>query len=148
MSLTDVRPVLDQPRPAAVSRSLGRVVGLSVAWLLLLGNVGIVVWLWYHGGNVTHVRTTGDLLTSIARITGLLGSLLALVQVVLLARLPWLERLVGFDRLTVWHRWNGHACLDLILAHVVFSVWGYSLLDKVTIPKGSRRCLEAGSTPG
>ena len=47
----------------------------------------------------------------------------------LLARLPFLERLVGFDRLTVWHRWNGHAVLDLVLAHVVFSVWGYAKID-------------------
>ncbi len=148
MSLTDAGPVLEQPRPAAVPRPVGRVVGLSVAWLLLLGNLGVVVWLWYHGGNVMHVRTTGDLLTSIARITGLVGSLLALVQVVLLARLPWLERLVGFDRLTVWHRWNGHACLDLILAHVVFSVWGYSLLDRVTIPKEISNLLGGGNYPG
>ena len=70
------------------------------------------------------------------------------MQVVLLARLPWLERLVGFDRLTVWHRWNGHACLDLILAHVVFSVWGYSLLDKVTIPKEISTMLGGGIYPG
>ena len=143
------------PAPCSTSHVLrpfggrsGGVLGLSLAWLLLLGNLGVVVWLWYHGGNVTHVRTTGDLLTSIARITGLVGSLLALVQVVLLARLPWLERLVGFDRLTVWHRWNGHACLDLILAHVVFSVWGYSLLDKVTIPKEISTMLGGGIYPG
>ncbi len=56
------------------------------------------------------MHSTGELLTSIARITGLLGAYLALIQVLLLARLPLLERLVGFDRLTVWHRWNGHAC--------------------------------------
>jgi len=42
--------------------------------------------------------------------------------VLLLARLPFLERLAGFDQLTVWHRWNGHVCLDLILAHVFLSV--------------------------
>jgi hypothetical protein len=36
------------------------------------------------------------------RLTGLLAAYAALLQVVLLARLPWLERLVGFDRLTVW----------------------------------------------
>ena len=29
---------------------------------------------------------------------------LALIQVVLLSRLPFLERLAGFDRLTVWHQ--------------------------------------------
>ena len=47
----------------------------------------------------------------------------------LLARLPFLERAVGFDRLTVWHRRNGHAVIGLVLAHVVFSVWGYARQD-------------------
>ena len=47
----------------------------------------------------------------------------------LLARLPFLERIVGFDRLTVWHRWNGHAVIYLMLAHVVCSVWGYAKQD-------------------
>jgi hypothetical protein len=71
-----------------------------------------------------------------------------LVQVLLLARLPWLERLVGFDRLSVWQRWNGHATLDLVLAHVVFSIWGYSLKDKVSLPKEISTMLAAGSIPG
>ena len=53
----------------------------------------------------------------------------------LLARIPWVERLVGFDRLTVWHRWNGHACLYLVLAHVIFSVWGYAALDRLPLTK-------------
>ena len=149
MSLTDAGPV---PGTNAVLErrrlSRSRMLWLAVAWGLLLGNLGVLVWLWYHGGNVTHVKTTGDLFTSIARITGLVAALLALVQVVLLSRLPWLERLVGFDRLTVWHRWNGHVCLDLILAHVVFSVWGYALLDKVSIPKEISTMLGGGIYPG
>jgi predicted ferric reductase len=53
--------------------------------------------------------------------------------VILLARLPALERLVGFDRLTVWHRWNGHATIDLVVAHVLFSVWGYALMDRFAV---------------
>ena len=97
---------------------------------LVAGNAILITWLWVHGGNL-HPKTTGDLFTGIGRLTGLLGAYLALIQVVLLARLPVLERLVGFDRLTVWHRWNGHACIDLILAHVIFTVWGYALIDKI-----------------
>jgi hypothetical protein len=83
----------------------------AALWLVAGGNAVAIVWLWYHGGNVTAVHSSGELLTSIARITGLLGAYLALLQVILLSRLPALERLACFDRLTVWHRWNGHACL-------------------------------------
>ena len=37
--------------------------------------------------------------------------------------------MVGFDKLTNWHRWNGQACLWLILAHTFLSIWGYQLTD-------------------
>jgi predicted ferric reductase len=119
-----------------------------VFWAVVVGNVATIVWLWWHGGNVTHVRSTGELLTSIARITGLLGAYLALLQVVLLSRLPWLERLVGFDKLAFWHRWNGHATLDIVLAHVFFSIWGYATLDKVSIPREIGTMLGGGVYPG
>jgi predicted ferric reductase len=69
-------------------------------------------------------------LLGLGRIAALGAGYLALIEVLLLARLPFLERLVGFDRLTVWHRRNGHAVLQLVLAHVVFTVWGYARQDK------------------
>jgi len=110
-------------------------------------NAGVIVWLWIHGGNL-HVPSTGELFTSIGRITGLLSAYLALLQVVLLARLPALERAVGFDRLSVWHRWNGHACIDLVVAHVIFTVWGYALMDKFTIGNEISTRLDVGVYPG
>jgi predicted ferric reductase len=136
------------PAAAGASRrSLLRSAGLAGVWLVALGNAGAIFWLWAHGGNL-HAKTTGEALTSVARITGLLSAYLALLQVVLLARLPALERLVGFDRLTVWHRWNGHATFDLVIAHVVFSVWGYALLDGYSIPKELSTMLGGGIYPG
>src|SRR5438132_1776106 len=110
------------------TRSLRLLVTGTLVSVVVVGNAAAIVWLWVHGGNVSDHLTTGELLTSLARITGLLASYSALLQVLLLARLPWLERLAGFDRLSVWHRWNGHACLDLVLAHIVLSVWGYALM--------------------
>ncbi|MBV8597845.1 MAG: ferredoxin reductase family protein [Actinobacteria bacterium] len=116
--------------------------------VLVVGNAAAIVWLWWHGGNVTKVHSQGEFLTSIARITGLLGAYLALLQVLLLARLRPLERLVGFDRLTVWHRWNGHACLYLILAHVFFSIWGYADMDRITVGKEIPTMIWHGHYPG
>ena len=149
--MTDAGFAVERTTPALglrSRRSAARVAGATLFWGVLLGNAAAIVWLWWHGGNVTHVRSTGDLLTSIARITGLFAAYLALLQVVLLSRLPWLERRVGFDRLAVWHRWNGHACLDLVLAHVFFSIWGYAAFDKVSIPSEIRTMLGGGVYPG
>lgn len=135
------------PPAVPVRRHPRRALGLTAVWAVVLGNAAAIVWLWIHGGNVT-LRSSGDVLTSIARLTGLLSAYLALIQVILLARVPALERLVGFDRLSVWHRWNGHACLDLVIAHVLFSVWGYALLDKFSIPKEISTMLGGGIYPG
>ena len=122
--------VLSLPWTAAAGLSRRRAAG-SLSSAIVLGNAGVIVWLWIHGGNWT-LASTGDVLTSIARLTGLLSAYLALLQVVLLARVPALERLVGFDRLSVWHRRNGHACLYLVVAHVVAIVIGYAALDRLS----------------
>src|SRR5437764_710272 len=136
------RPV----RAAATVRGR-RALGLALVWGLVLGNAAAIVFLWVHGGNL-HDKTTGEALTGVARITGLLSAYLALVQVVLLARLPALERLVGFDRLTLWHRWNGHATIDLVVLHVFFSVWGYALMDRYSIGKEISSMIGGGIYPG
>src|SRR5712691_4612467 len=148
--MTEAGYALDSPRVSSLSRPrTGRRLATSTAvWVFVAGNAALLIWLWVHGGNVSDDLTTGELLTSLARITGLLGAYSALLQVLLLARLPAVERLFGFDRLTVWHRWNGHACLDLVLAHVVLSVWGYALMDKVSLPKEISTMLGGGVYPG
>lgn len=108
-----------------------------VAWVLrslLVGIALVIVVVWLLGGNVTDVRTPAALLTSIGRITGLFASYLLLLQVLLLARLPFMEWVAGFDRLTRWHRLNGKLCLALIMAHVATIVAGYALTDRTSIP--------------
>jgi hypothetical protein len=41
----------------------------AVVYALAIANAGVIVWLWIHGGNL-HPTSTGELLTSIGRITG------------------------------------------------------------------------------
>ena len=147
--MTDV--ALDQNPARSQARTGYRVrqnVAATGVGLVIVGNAAVITWLWVNGGNVTKVHTSGQILTSIARITGLWSAYLALIQVVLLARLPALERVVGFDRLSRWHRWNGHVTIDLVIAHVVFSVWGYALMDKLPIPKEISTMIWGGVYPG
>ncbi len=116
----------------------------ATAWVLaaiVVANAAAIVLLWLSGGGVSAVYGLGDLATSAGRVTGLLSAYLALLQVLLLARLPPLERLAGFDRLTVWHRLNGKACLSLVLAHVVFITLGYAASDRISIPGEVSRLL-------
>lgn len=96
-------------------------------------NIVVIAWLWLYDGGATGVHDSAGVLTSVGRITGLLGSYFLLLQVLLLARIRPVERLIGFDRLTVWHRLNGILCVSLIGAHVLFIVLGYGLTDGVSI---------------
>ncbi|WP_235022705.1 ferredoxin reductase family protein [Amycolatopsis alkalitolerans] len=76
-----------------------------------------------------HGLTSGDLLTALGRLTGLYGALALVVQLVLVARVPFLESRLGMDRLTAWHRWSGFWVLWLVIAHVVFITLGYAHQD-------------------
>ena len=115
------------------------------AWFIVSANAGIIVILWWRGGNVQATNST-EWLNSLGRLTGLLSAYLALVQVLLLARLPLLERAVGFDKLTIWHRLNGKIVILLVVAHVILTTIGYALIDQFTISQEVRALLS--SYPG
>jgi predicted ferric reductase len=102
----------------------------AIFWTVVLGVGAYWFFVWAKGGEAGFTwHGTDNVLQSLGRITALQSGYLALIEVLLLARLPFLERLIGFDRLTNWHRWNGHAVLYLVLAHVILSVWGYAITD-------------------
>jgi predicted ferric reductase len=128
--------------PASIRSERGPAAARVTAWtlwLLTAAGAGVVVWIWLHGGGVGAVATASDGWTSAGRLTGLVAVYLSLVQVLLLARLPPLERLVGFDRLTVWHRVNGKLTILFVIAHVVAITIGYAGLDRVGVgPEISR----------
>jgi predicted ferric reductase len=123
-----------------VSPARRRLAGWGLA-LLAAGNAVAVVALWWRSGGPADVQDLSTLLTGVARVSGLLGAYLALVQLLLLARLPMLERVVGFDRLTVWHRRNGVACLLLLVAHAVLVTAGYTLGDRISVPAEIARLI-------
>ena len=68
----------------------------------------------------------GAIATALGIITAMAGTYAALLSIVLMARLPWLEHEVGQDRLTAWHRTLGPSTLILIVLHVVLTTLGYA----------------------
>jgi len=93
----------------------------------------VVVGLWARDTPGRSLHTVGDELPAASRVTGLLGTYLLLVLILLMARLPWLERLIGTARLAVWHRLAGMYTVGLLVAHAVLILWGYALTDHVGI---------------
>jgi predicted ferric reductase len=99
-----------------------RDVTAAAGWGLVL----FVVALWVAGGGVSDFTSVGESLTNVGRLTGLLASVLILIQVLLMARLPILEQAWGQDELARVHRLVGFTSFNLMVAHVVLTVLGYN----------------------
>ncbi|MGA8296434.1 MAG: ferric reductase-like transmembrane domain-containing protein, partial [Acidimicrobiales bacterium] len=72
------------------------------------------------------IRATGGLALFLGSITGLAGTYLALVMVLIVSRVPYVERVLGQDGLLRWHRRIAPWPISLIVAHVVLLTIGYA----------------------
>jgi ferredoxin-NADP reductase len=90
----------------------------------------IVAGLWVAGGNLADLQgPAGPALTAVGRLAGLIAADLLLMQVLLMARIPAVERAYGQDELARRHRIVGSTSFTLLVAHIGLIVFGYSLLD-------------------
>jgi predicted ferric reductase len=121
-------PTVDT-RAARADTVIRAVAAAAVAAGLLL-----VTWWWIDGGGLGDLTSWANGLMSAGRLTGLLASDLLLVQVLLMARLPPVERAVGQDRLARWHRWSGFGSFTLMLTHIVLITWGYAAGNLGAVP--------------
>jgi predicted ferric reductase len=99
-----------------------RDVSSSLFWLVLLW----VTSLWVSGGGFQNLGSLAGSLTSLGRLTGLIASALLLVQVFLMARIPWFEQAWGQDALARTHRLVGFTSFNLLWAHIVLITLGYA----------------------
>jgi predicted ferric reductase len=101
----------------------------SLTWASML----VVVALWVAGGGIGDLAALGPGLTSVGRLTGLVSADLLLVQVLLMARIPMVERSYGQDELARRHRLVGFTSFNLMVAHVVLITWGYAMADRANV---------------
>jgi predicted ferric reductase len=87
----------------------------------------VVTALWVGNGGVQQLAGGGAGAVSAAgRLSGLWASDLLLLQVLLMARIPLVERAFGQDRLARWHRWTGFTSFWLMIAHIILITLGYA----------------------
>ncbi len=91
---------------------------------------GAVVAAVVTGESRGSLAAPGGMLTAGGRLAGFTGAYLMLIMVVLVARLPWLERSVGQDQLIRWHRRVSPWAIGLIIAHVLLITLGYAAAAK------------------
>ncbi|MGN6613149.1 MAG: ferredoxin reductase family protein [Angustibacter sp.] len=87
--------------------------------------VTAVLFLLDGGSSALTRGTAAARLIGLGRLTGLVGTVLLLLQLLLAARLPWVDRTYGHDRALVAHRRLSRIALPLLLAHAGALVLGY-----------------------
>ncbi len=101
--------------------------GVRVASTVFLwASLVLVGYWWAADGGIQDLFGGESALNSLGRITGLVASDLLLIQVLLIARIPVLERAFGQDRMTQLHRIIGFTSFNLMVAHIVLNTWGYA----------------------
>lgn len=111
-----------QRRPSAARRFR---VGPRPALVAIWGGATGVLGLWW--ADTPAVVGPAGWLTGAGRITGLLAGYACAVLLLLMARIPALDRGVGTDRLARWHAAGGRYTVGLAVTHALLITWGYAL---------------------
>jgi predicted ferric reductase len=94
--------------------------------------LGLSFGLSFLGQSIASYSSAGGWFTLAGRVTGLTGTYLMVIMILLVTRLPWLEETVGQVRLVRWHRTVGGWPIALIALHVVFITLGYAEASHVS----------------
>ncbi|WP_433790482.1 ferredoxin reductase family protein [Actinoplanes sp. CA-252034] len=96
----------------------------------LVVNLAVIHAMFLIAGPPAH-----NLFGQLGRLLGLYLAFAMTVQALLVARLPLLDRAIGMDRLTGWHRWTGFAVFWLAVLHPTFVILGFARYDRVSFPQ-------------
>jgi len=107
----------------------------------LVAGAVAVVWLWWRGTPARTLNGPGEALTTAGRVSGLLGGYLLLVEVMLMSRIPWLERRIGSDWVAAAHRALGGYLVSVLVAHTVLIVAGYAVTAHVGMASETARVV-------
>src|SRR3954447_18491312 len=88
--------------------------------------LGITIGLEVTAESAGSLSAPGGIAIALGRLAGLLAAYAMVIVVLLVARVPPLERAIGQDRLVTWHRKLGPWPLYLLLGHTVLITVGYA----------------------
>lgn len=105
----------------------------DVIEILAWSSIVAVISMFLIDGGLKGVSDLGTAANAVARLTALLGTNLLMVHLLLIARVPWIDKFYGHDKATVAHKKLGKPVLYLIAAHFIASLIEYSVGNGQTI---------------
>ncbi len=115
-------------QPSVTVRRRRRALAAAAVWAYLILNLAILHLMFVTAGPPAH-----NVFGQVGRLLGLYLAFTMTVQVLLVARLPLLDRAFGMDRLTGWHRWTGLTVFWLAILHPAFVIVGFARYDRVPV---------------
>jgi predicted ferric reductase len=97
----------------------------TFAWATVI----FVAAMFFIDGGLARFGNLNDILQSTSRLTALIGTDLLLIHTLLVARVPWLDKLYGHDKVTIAHKKLGKPILYVIAAHFLASLIQFAITD-------------------
>jgi predicted ferric reductase len=115
-------------RPPARGGKARRLLALTF-WAGLVASVGV----WWLNTPMSSVDSVSGALTEAGRITGMVAGYVLLVQILLMSRVGWLDRIVSANDIVLLHRDLGGTLVISVLAHMATLIVGYAMSDRLPL---------------
>ena len=93
------------------------------------GTVLAVTAMFLIDGGLASLTDASAWMSAISRLTALVATDLLLIHMLLIGRVPWIDKLYGHDRATLTHKKLGKPILYIVTVHFITSVIQFALLD-------------------
>lgn len=101
----------------------------GLAWFSVIA----VTAMFLIDGGLKTLSDPSSILSAVDRLTALIATNLLLIDVLLIARIPWIDHYYGHDRATTAHKKLGKPILYLVLAHFISSVIQYAMVANTDV---------------
>ncbi len=97
----------------------------ALAWLSV---VAVTAMFLVHGG-LNNITDAASALGAFSRLSSLVATDLLLIHMLLVARVPWIDKFYGHDKSTIAHKKLGKPILYLVIAHLAASLTQFAIND-------------------
>ncbi len=97
----------------------------AIAW----ATVVFVTATFLIDGGIKQIVDLPSALNAFSRLTSLVGTDLLLIAMLLIARVPWIDKFYGHDKATIAHKKLGKPILYLVVAHFLASLIEFAIVN-------------------